>query len=69
MDSSRISGKIEKISDDEVKSFFDSRAEKKNDDTSRYSPTFFLFDTDPELAKKRDVLEKEQFLLRIKRSG
>ena len=65
----RISGKPTDISDDEVKSFFDDRAAEKNDGKSRYRPTFFLYDTDPELAEKRDLYEAEQFLLRLKRAG
>ncbi len=66
---SRISGKPADISDDEVKSFFNDRAAEKNSGKSRYRPTFFLYDTDPELAEKRDLYEAEQFIQRLKRAG
>ena len=65
----RISGKPTDISDEEVKSFFNDRAAGKNDGKSRYRPTFFLYDTDPELAEKRDLYEAEQFLQRLNRAG
>ena len=70
MDEHRISGKSTDISKDEVKSFFEDRAAKKGEGTpSRYTPAFFLFDTDPELAQKRVVFENEQVLKRLERAG
>ena len=69
MTENRISGKSVDISNDDVKSFFDDRATGGKESSSRYSPAFFLFDSDPELAQKRLVFENDEFLKRVGRAG